>query len=40
MSNINIEIEQQLRNEHVDIIQFVDISMLDMKQNRGDRNCH
>ena len=34
MSNINIEIEQQLRNEHVDIIQFVDISMLDMKQNR------
>ena len=35
MSNINIEIEQQLRNEHVDIIQFVDISMLDMKQNRG-----
>jgi epoxyqueuosine reductase QueG len=35
MSSINIEIEQQLRNEHVDIIQFVDISMLDMKQNRG-----
>ena len=35
MSNIKIEIEQQLRNENVDIIHFVDISMLDMKQNRG-----
>lgn len=35
MSNINIEIEQQLRNENVDIIHFVDISMLDIKQNRG-----
>lgn len=35
MSNINIEIEQQLRNEHVDIIQFVDITMLGIKQNRG-----
>lgn len=35
MSNINTEIEQQLRNEHVDIIHFVDISMLDIKQNRG-----
>lgn len=35
MNNINIEIEQQLRNEKVDIIHFVDISMLDRKQNRG-----
>ncbi len=35
MSNINIEIEQQLKNEHVDFIHFVDISMLDIKQNRG-----
>ena len=35
MSNINTEIEQQLRNENVDIIHFVDISMLDIKQNRG-----
>ena len=35
MSNINIEIEQQLKNENVDIIHFVDISMLDIKQNRG-----
>ena len=35
MSNVNIEIEQQLRNENVDIIHFVDISMLDIKQNRG-----
>ena len=35
MNNINIEIEQQLRNEKVDIIHFVDISMLDRTQNRG-----
>lgn len=35
MSYINIEIEQQLRNENVDIIHFVDISMLDIEQNRG-----
>ena len=35
MNNFNIEIEQQLRNEKVDIIHFVDISMLDRKQNRG-----
>lgn len=35
MSNINIEIERQLRNENADIIHFVDISMLDIKQNRG-----
>jgi epoxyqueuosine reductase QueG len=35
MSNISIEIEQQLKNEHVDFVHFVDISMLGIKQNRG-----
>ncbi len=32
---MHLEIEQQLRDENVDFIRFVDISMLDIQQNRG-----
>ena len=35
MNDLNKEIEQQLRNENADFVHFVDISMLDIRQNRG-----
>lgn len=36
MNSLNWEIEQQLlRNENADFVHFVDISMLDIRQNRG-----
>lgn len=35
MNGLNKEIEQQLRNENADFVHFVDISMLDIRQNRG-----
>ena len=35
MNGLNKEIEQQLRNENADFVHFVDISMLNIRQNRG-----
>lgn len=35
MNNLNLKIEQQLRSENVNFAHFVDISMLDIQQNRG-----
>ncbi len=35
MNGLNWEIEQLLRNENADFVHFVDISMLDIRQNRG-----
>lgn len=35
MISLNQEIEQILKNENVDFVRFVDISMLDVRQNRG-----
>lgn len=35
MNSLNKEIEQLLRNENADFVHFVDISMLDIQQNRG-----
>lgn len=35
MNCLNKEIEEQLRNEHADFVHFVDISMLNVQQNRG-----
>lgn len=35
MNNLNLEIEQLLRSEDVSFVHFVDISMLDIRQNRG-----
>lgn len=35
MNDLNKEIEQQLINENADFVHFVDISMLDIRQNRG-----
>ncbi|MFK2136941.1 MULTISPECIES: 4Fe-4S dicluster domain-containing protein [Bacteroidales] len=35
MNNLNLKIEQQLRSENVNFVHFVDISMLDIQQNRG-----
>ena len=35
MNGLNKEIEHQLRNENADFVHFVDISMLDIRQNRG-----
>ena len=35
MNVLNWEIEQLLRNENADFVHFVDISMLNVRQNRG-----
>lgn len=35
MNGLNEEIEQQLRSENADFVHFVDISILDRRQNRG-----
>lgn len=35
MNGLDWEIEQELRSENADFVHFVDISMLDIRQNRG-----
>lgn len=35
MNGLNLEIKQLLRSENIDFVHFVDISMLDIRQNRG-----